>query len=139
MLARLALASVALLAGCAPAPGASSPSDGASRVFLSQADAGRPVTLGLGQRLEVRLSANPSTGYAWALADSAGGTLTREGPPEAAPFATEPGVVGAGGNETWTFRAVQAGSGTLRLVYRRPFDPAGTAPAETFAAPVTVR
>ncbi len=141
MSARL-LVLAALFAGCSPAPDASSSSDGASRVSLTAADAGGPQTLAVGQRITVTLASNRTTGYRWALADSANGTLARDGDPtyvqDPSP-ASDPPVVGRGGAETWAFRTARAGSGTLSLVYRRPFDSDGTAPAETFSVPIAVR
>ena len=140
MPARL-LVLAALLAGCAPAPDASSSSDGASRVSLTATDAGRPQALAVGQRVTVTLASNPTTGYRWALADSANGALARDGnaayTQEPSPAGSLP-VAGRGGTETWAFRAVRAGSGALRLVYGRSFEP-GAAPAETFSVPVVVR
>ncbi len=140
MPARL-LVLAALFAGCSPAPDASSSPDGASRVSLTAADAGRPQTLAVGQRLTLTLASNPTTGYGWALADSAGGALARDGAPayvqDPSP-AGGPPMAGRGGMATWTFRAARAGSGTLRLDYGRSFEP-GTAPAETFSVPVVVR
>lgn len=129
----------ALFAGCSPAPGTSS--GGASRVSLTAADAGRPQSLAVGQRLTLTLASNPTTGYRWALADSAGGALARDGAPayvqDPSP-AGGPPLAGRGGIQTWTFRAARAGAGTLRLDYGRSFEPAAT-PAETFSVPVVVR
>ena len=140
MSARL-LVLTALAAGCSPAPDASSHSDGASRVSLTAADAGRPLALRVGQRVTLTLAANPTTGYRWALADSADGALARDGDrvytQDPAP-ADGPPVAGRGGTETWTFRAVRAGVGTLRLDYGRSFEPEA-APAETFSVPAAVR
>ncbi len=137
MPARLALVCAALLAGCAPAPGASSPSDEAPAVSLTVEDAGRPVVLAIGQRVVVSLEANRTTGYGWSVADAAGGALVQEG--EATYLEDPPrvGEVGVGGMEEVTLRAARAGTGTLLLVYRRPSE-ADVAPAEAFSAPVTV-
>ncbi len=135
---RLALVCTALFAGCAPAPGASSPSDEASVVLISAEDAGQPVTLDVGQRVVVSLEANRTTGYGWSVADAAGGALVQEGETAYLADPSQPGMVGVGGMEEVTLRAARAGAGTLRLVYRRPFEP-DTEPAETFSAPVTVR
>lgn len=136
MSARL-LVLAALFAGCSPAPDASSPTDGASRVELTAADSGQ--TLALGQRVTVALASNPSTGYRWALTDSVGGALVQDGEPAYVQDVSAPGMVGVGGRETWTFQAALVGSGTLRLVYRRPSEPDDASPPDSFSVPVVVR
>ena len=127
-----ALTGLAALAGCASSP-ASLPA-----VALSGADQGREVTLAVGQRVTVTLDANPTTGYGWALADSVGGALARDGVSVYTQAPAEPGVVGVGGEDVWTFRAVRAGRGRLRLEYGRSFEP-DEPPVETFEVPVVVR
>ena len=47
-------------------------------------------------------------------------------------------MVGAGGTEIWTFRAVREGKTTLTFGYVRPWEK-GIAPVKTVAWPVTVR
>ena len=142
MPARLALLAAALLTvtGCTastgdPAPG--TPPAGAT-VALDGSVNGRAVRLAVGQRVTVTLDANPTTGYGWALADSAGGALARDGAPVYTQDPAAPGMAGVGGEQVWTFRAVRAGAGTLRLDYGRSFEP-DAEPAETFSAPVEVR
>jgi inhibitor of cysteine peptidase len=47
-------------------------------------------------------------------------------------------MVGAGGTEIWTFRAVRKGKTTLTLGYVRPWEK-GIAPVKTVSWPITVR
>lgn len=124
---------VVALAGCATTPSSTSP------VALTGADSGREVTLTTGQRLTVSLEANPTTGYGWALADSVGGALARDGAPVYTRDPSRPaGMPGVGGEVTWTFQAARPGRGTLRLAYGRAWEP-GEPAAETFEVPVVVR
>jgi len=116
---------LATVAGCAP-----------SAVTLRTEHNGTSVTLEEGQTLEIALPSNPSTGYSWLVAampaclESAGESVFES---EAAA-----GVVGAGGTETLTFTATQAGSGPLALEYKRSWE-TGVEPADTFTAEVTVK
>jgi inhibitor of cysteine peptidase len=134
----LAAFGAAALAGCtAPLRDAATP-DGGAVLALDESANGRAVQLAVGQRVTVTLDSNPSTGYAWVLADSVGGALARDGAPVYTQRPAEPGMVGVGGEQVWTFRAARAGTGTLRLTYGRSFEP-DAEPAETFTAPVVVR
>ena len=106
-------------------------------VKIVGADAdGTTITLRPGQTLIVRLAANPTTGYEWALA---------EVDPQILRQVTEPGFtpssgarVGAGGVVEWRFQAQKEGATILRLVYRRPFEP-DAPPAQTLTLMVEVR
>jgi inhibitor of cysteine peptidase len=46
-------------------------------------------------------------------------------------------MLGAGGTQTFYFRATGTGQTTLKMIYARPFDKA-IPPAETFSISVTV-
>jgi len=49
----------------------------------------------------------------------------------------DPPLVGAGGWESFDFKAVKQGQMTLKLVYRRPWE-GGVEPLKTFSLQVTV-
>jgi inhibitor of cysteine peptidase len=104
------LAAALLVASCG--------GDDASAVVLEQTDSGSEVTLDVGDRVDVQLDANPTTGYRWELAPLPDGIVLVSSDFE------EPGgsLVGAPGTQTFVFDAVAAGSGILRLEYIRPFD-----------------
>ncbi|MBI5522000.1 MAG: protease inhibitor I42 family protein [Desulfarculus sp.] len=81
------------------------------------------VSLTVGQVWELALPANPTTGYAWTLAQ----------PPDGAVLALEsqdfhparratPDLVGAGGTQVFLFRAVGPGATQLEAVYARPWE-----------------
>jgi inhibitor of cysteine peptidase len=86
---------------------------------LSDWESGRAVDLAVGRELELRLGANPNTGYFWVWADSAGSLLQRIEPPT---FERATDAIGGGGAQVWRFRAATAGTGSLRMVYRRPMQ-----------------
>ena len=80
------------------------------------------VRVGTGERFEVVLRANHSTGFEWVLADSVGlGPIRVEGRRYEVPRALRR-QNGASGTETWTFSALAPGEGAVALVYRRPWE-----------------
>jgi inhibitor of cysteine peptidase len=101
---------------------------------------GRAVALAMGQRLEVRLPSNPSTGYSWSFVETPSQVLKLEGPSTyQANWRTEAvGMVGVGGTEVWTFMAEGAGTQDLCFEYRRLWE-VNTVPAEVSSYAVTVR
>jgi len=99
------------IAGCASGP---------STRNLDAGDDGRTVELKVGDELRVKLAANRSTGYRWMLTQGPGKVLFKQGDPMYARAVDAP--VGAGGIETWSFRAVEAGEQPLVFEYRRPSD-----------------
>lgn len=94
------------------------------------------LALTMGQIGEVRLPSNPSTGYRWALVEPSTGVLTLMDHGFSSASIT---MVGAPGEERWTFKAVRVGTGELRFEYRRPWEPADIAPAQRTRFEVQVR
>ena len=91
-------------------------------IVLGVNDEGRPIELVVGQQLQVRLPANPSTGFAWRVRYNAGGLVRQEG---TSYFTADPdpgGLVGSGGVEVFRFTVAGAGEDDLRFEYRRGFD-----------------
>lgn len=110
----------------------------AAPVKAGQADDGKPISMKVGQKLEVTLPGNPSTGYTWIL-KSVDETIVDPNPDKPAFKQGGPsGAVGAGGTVTWTFLAASAGSTSLHLEYKRPWETTAT-PAQTWSAPITVK
>lgn len=96
-----------------------------------------PLHLSVGQAVTLSLPSNPSTGYRWLLQNPANGVLTALSPevysnPETA------GLVGSAGRSQWRFKASQAGSGHLLLMYQQPWAPE-VKPVKTFDCDIEVR
>lgn len=108
--------------------------DGATR--LKDDDNGASVTLVTGDAIELVLTSNPTTGYSWSAAEVPA-CLEQDGEPEYDSDAP-PGMMGAGGEDTWRFVAVEPGVGTLRLEYTRPWESDEEAPVEVYEVEVTV-
>ena len=88
-------------------------------ITLTRVDNGNAVALRVGDRLVLRLEENPSTGYRWALEthDEEVVSLQHQ---EYGPFPHA--AVGGGGQRSWTFIAQKAGTDTLQLKLRRPWE-----------------
>jgi inhibitor of cysteine peptidase len=96
---------------------------------------GRSIELRVGDGVKLSLAENPTTGYRWEFVAK----------PE--PFcvvvsnayvADAGGAIGSGGAHEWGFRAVSAGTGTVSLAYRRPWEK-DVAPAQTFKLTLVVK
>jgi len=116
------------LSGCSSNP-AADPWNRAPIVRNTDASIdGRSETVKRGDTLAVHLDSTPSTGYRWELTRLAGASVVQVGLPDYQPE-TAAGVpkVGAPGHTTFRFRAVQSGTSSIDLAYRRSFEP-GTPP-----------
>lgn len=119
------LACAMALPGCASgtdgAPEADKTSASAPEATVVDAHAEGETRLRRGQILAIELDSNASTGYAWEIVEDGSPLLE----PAAVPARAAPAVApmpGAGGTSRWRYRAVQAGTATLRLVYRRSWE-----------------
>ena len=88
--------------------------------------ADQPLVVARGDRIELQLDENRTTGFRWHVDDDADGivTLTQDAfdrPHDAA--------IGAGGTRKLTFLVEKAGRANLRMSHRRPWEPAKQAHA----------
>jgi inhibitor of cysteine peptidase len=130
------LVGVSAAAGCrgTRVGGTGSARGGASVVRLTARDGGRRIDVRLGQRITVELPANPSTGYSWDVVSSGEPVVGPLGEPA---FTASSHLPGAGGTLRYVFRAREAGTAELRLVYSRRWE-RDVAPADTFTVTVVV-
>jgi inhibitor of cysteine peptidase len=95
-------------------------------------DSGQEINIGVGQDFIIALGSNPTTGYSWqasydeSMLELVGGQSTYE------PKETGDDVVGAGGIESFQFRALKAGQAEITLSYARPWEGGGTADTKVF-------
>jgi inhibitor of cysteine peptidase len=88
---------------------------------LRVTDLNRPVEVQVGDRFEIPLAANPTTGYSWVPTDTR--PRQRIVSYEGSDYVPEPGTkdqVGAGGEQVLRFEATGNGRTTIELVYRLP-------------------
>ena len=115
---------LALFSGC-----------GANGTPLTDSDNGRNITLNTGEIITLTLESNPTTGYSWQVMEVENAVLTQDG--EADYKSESQNLVGAGGTETFQFKAVGSGKTTLKLGYMRPWE--SVPPIDTFTIQVTVQ
>jgi len=131
----------ALFLGMGICRGIGSPSDDAQINITYSAPAGTPipVTVPTGATFTVTLASNPTTGYSWKLDGSLNAKILKsEGGKYIAPAQTNPPMVGVGGREVWTFKAIGPGKQTVTLIYIRPWEK-NVPPVRTQKLVVTVR
>jgi inhibitor of cysteine peptidase len=116
---------LALFSGC-----------GTNGISLTDADNGKQITLQPGDTLTVTLESNPTTGYGWQVMELDQTVLVQDGDPEYKASSGSGGSVGAGGTETFRFKAVHSGATALELGYLRSWE--SVPPIETFTIQVGV-
>ncbi len=139
LLQHAALAALALAVTACSSNPAADPWNRAPIVRNSDASIdGRSEIVKRGDTIAVHLDSTPSTGYRWELTRLAGASVVQVGLPDYQPE-TAAGVprVGAPGHTTFRFRAMQPGTSSIDLAYRRPFEP-GAAPARTVRFEIAV-
>lgn len=91
------------------------------------------VTANLGTQFALLLESNPTTGYSWQLAEPLDESMvilvSKEYEQSKEKSGSESGgegetMVGVGGEDVWTFRAVGEGETEISLKYVRPWEPA---------------
>ena len=123
----LSLLVVALMTAACAANGNETKTIGAS-------DAGKTISLTVGDTLEMTLEGNPTTGFNWAADSLDTSILKQVGDPAFTPSST---AIGAGGQVVLNFEAVGSGGTTLHLIYHRSWE-TGVAPEKTFDVTVQV-
>ena len=120
----LLLVPLVLFAGCA-----------APELSLNANNANGRVELRKNQSFIISLESNPTTGYSWEVSALDERLLQQNGAPE---FTPQTDRIGAGGIQTFHFRAIERGETQLTLVYRRPWETA-VLPAKSYAVTIVVR
>ncbi|MCX5780975.1 MAG: protease inhibitor I42 family protein [Firmicutes bacterium] len=98
---------------------------------------GQEYRVPAGQTFIIALSSNPTTGFSWTLKNAGDGQLiTPVVNFYLSDAAQNQSLVGQGGKEYWQFKALQAGSTDLQLIYARPWE--SVQPAQFFNLKVVV-
>jgi predicted secreted protein len=103
-------------------------------IKLTDADNDRSIEAAVGQRIEIQLHANPTTGYSWFL--QAFPNCLELSDFRFAPSGKQ--MPGAGGTQSINFIAKSSGNGDLTAEYRRPWEQS-TTPAKMFKLRITIR
>jgi inhibitor of cysteine peptidase len=110
-----------LLAACAPKP--TSPE--------------QTIETSPGKNFQIVIEANPTTGYHWEIVDELDKNVV-EFVSKEYKSTSEPGLVGGGGVDTWTFKAVGVGQTRITLGSYAPSNTA-TEPAQTETFTINVK
>ncbi|NTW48476.1 MAG: protease inhibitor I42 family protein [Chlorobiales bacterium] len=105
---------------------------------ITEADANQSIELRVGDKLEVVLSGNPTTGFQWEISDADTTILRANGESEFKPSTNNDAIVGSGGKVIMRFDAVKAGKMKLGFIYHRVFEK-DVPPAQTFEVTVVVK
>ena len=79
-----------------------------------------PIEVEKGNEFAIALESNPTTGYQWRLAEPLDEKIITLEKSEYIEPETE--LMGAGGEEKWTFKAAGLGETTVSLIYIRPWE-----------------
>lgn len=112
----------------------------AAQEEAAPAKAGRTLSVGVGETVDLTLDANPTTGFRWHLAQPPDKLVLTLESHLYQPDQAGAGRSGAGGREVFRFRGVSPGSATVVLEYARPWErEKGVAPAQRHAIAIRVR
>jgi inhibitor of cysteine peptidase len=117
---------LALFSGC-----------GTQGTQITDADNGKQITIKSGDVVTVTLESNPTTGYSWQVIEIDNAVLLQDGDPEYKQSPGSESLVGAGGTETFRFKAIGNGETSLGLGYMRPWE--SVPPIQTFTIQVIVQ
>jgi inhibitor of cysteine peptidase len=128
----MTLVAIAAIAGVACTASADT---GGPNVFNVN-ESGKQITLSPGDSLVVTLDSNATTGFSWLVAGISDEDVVDEVSNEYQ--APDSGLMGAGGQEVWTFEAGDKGTSTIEMQYSRAWE-TGVEPAATFSVTVVVK
>lgn len=87
--------------------------------IITDKDNGATINLKRGDTLVIQLEGNPTTGYTWEALPASPQLISQVGETKYTPNSS---AIGASGIIELTFKADIQGSGTLTLVYHRPWE-----------------
>ena len=129
------LVPVLWLVACAPA--SSTSINISCDDFGNQPNMTKQLTVSPGNSFTVTLCSNATTGFSWSeSAQISDPTIVQQVSHEVIP--PESGLIGAPGNEVWTFKALKKGTSTVSMEYSRPWE-GGEKGVWTFNLSVTVK
>ena len=114
------------------------PAAAAKKIELGDNDNGGTIHVRPGDTIQIKLRSNPTTGYSWAEVKDKTDAKTLKSEGNEYKVNDHPaGMVGVGGSDYWTFRALAAGTTEIVLGYGRPWEK-DKEPARTFKTTVVV-
>ncbi len=89
--------------------------------FMEQKHISKEVEIAVDGSLTVTLGSNQTTGFKWELAEITDESVLEYVDDEYVP-PEDTGVVGAGGKEVWTFKALKKGTTEVSMEYSQPWE-----------------
>jgi len=105
--------------------------------FSEQGNITRNLEIAVGDTIKVTLCSNASTGFQWSETAQIGAPALIQQVEHEFVAPEGEGLVGAPGNEVWTFKALEKGTTTVSMEYSRPWE-GGEKGVWTFVLTVTV-
>ncbi len=115
---------------------AAASADNSEPNIVNVSESGKQIDLAPGDSLVVTLDSNPSTGFAWSISEISDEGVIDDVSNEF--VGADTGMMGAGGQEVWTFEALDEGTSTIEMQYSRSWE-TGVEPAATFNVTVVVQ
>jgi inhibitor of cysteine peptidase len=103
---------------------------------FDDASSGDTADLRVGELFDLSLETNPSTGFDWFIVEGTDSIVRQVGAATYLARSDDGNLVGAGGTLHFEFEAIEEGTTTLVLHYKRSWEDA--APERTFELEVTV-
>lgn len=104
---------------------------------LTEKNNGDSINLKVEDTVVIRLESNPTTGYSWILDEKTDTSIVSVVDSEYVQSGEDEELVGAGGHEIFTFKALTGGNTVIILNYERPWEE-DEEPLETFEINISV-
>ena len=118
---------VTLMTACSSLP---------KQVSADASSSGKQIEIAVGGSITVTLDSNATTGYSWEFKGISNPAILEK--TDNKYEAPTTGLMGAGGKEVWTFKALKAGTTTLSMEYSQPWE-GGQKGANSFNVTVVVK
>ena len=105
---------------------------------LTESNNGQSLSLKVNEMVQIRLESNITTGFKWNLSNETDTGIVSLISSGYKRTSTDKELVGAGGYETFTFKAKSKGNTTIVLTYNKPWEE-GVAPEKTFKLNIVVK
>jgi len=98
-------------------------------------DPGQTISVKVDQEFIIALEANPTTGYTWQEEFDESFVMVVGGGYESSSEA-KGGLVGAGGIQSWQFKALKKGKTEVTMVYKQPWKGGGVGETKVFTVSI---
>lgn len=109
----------------------------AANKTLTGKNNGDNLNLKINDEIEIKLESNPTTGYSWVLSKTVDDTIVSVTGPKFIESDKDEELVGVGGYETFTLKAISSGKTDIILNYEKSWEE-GAEPIDTFKITISV-